>query len=262
MSRHAPSSLIRAFRACLAHPALLALLLHLFPAPAAAGARSGAKLPPGVFLGSLEGEESPMVFLAFNKRMTAAYDERGGSLFLAWDGPAAPSANPTAGPAQGPMPPGTSAAPVRRYAASGPVYHRRLNPSPWSVRGPKGNIPVTVAFAGVSAHGELAALSWTLRLPDGRKIAVREVPTFDNHYGDNGLFRTFTVTGIPAGMAVRLDLGGRGMEATWGGGGTGGVAEERGRPFFVQEADGESPLKVTWSAAPALGVPALGEDLK
>jgi hypothetical protein len=110
-----------------------------------------------------------------------------------------------------------------------------------------------VRFEGISARGDLAALEWSLRLPDGRSIRVTEVPMYDDHYGDDGLFRNFEVNGIPAGHSVRLDLGGRGMPETWGGGADGGIAVEAGRRLLVQEADGQTPLKVTWSDPRAPG---------
>lgn len=76
---------------------------------------------------------------------------------------------------------------------------------------------------------------------------VSERPEFDDHYGDNALFRNFEVTGIPAGMTLRLEVGGRGMAETWGGGATGQVIREGDRYFLLQELDGETPLKVSWS---------------
>jgi hypothetical protein len=209
-----------------------------------------------VFRGILEGEASPMVFLAVGKSMVLAYDERGGSLFQAWNGKALPASGPgssarSAGAApkagKGALATASPAASTTAFRASGAVFHRRTNARPWEVRGPGGKVKVTVALEGVSARGDLAALEWILRLPDGRSIRVTEVPMFDDHYGDEGLFRNFTVTGIPPGHSVRLDLDGRGMPETWGGGGDGGIVMEGGRRYFVQEADGQTPLKVTWS---------------
>lgn len=211
-------------------PRLESLLPVLFAAGLLAGA--GATLDGWVFRGELADEPGPVIIMTLNPQMSLAYDERGGSLLLAWKGKADAVAGSGA---------------IRQYKPSGPVYHRRANPTPWSLRGPKGDVPVTVAFEGAGPHGDLASLSWSLRLSDGRRITVRETPMFDDHYGDNGLFRTFTVAGIPKGMTLRLDLGGRGMAESWGGGGDGGLVEESGRRFLEQASDGTTPLKVTWS---------------
>lgn len=195
-------------------------------------AGAGSALDSWVFRGGLAGEQGPMILMVLNPQMSLAYDERGGSLLLAWKG----KADAVAG-----------SGPIRNYKASGPVYHRRANPAPWSLRGPKGDVKVTVAFEGVAPLGELASLAWSLRLSDGRRISVRETPMFDDHYGDNGLFRNLAVAGIPKGMTLRLELDGRGMAETWGGGGDGGIVEEGGRRYLEQATDGETPLKVTWS---------------
>lgn len=215
-------------------PRRLSLLRPFTAILLAAGllAAPGATLDGWVFRGALAGEPGAFILMTLNPEMSLAYDERGGSLLLAWKGKADAVAGSGA---------------IREYKASGPVYHRRTNPSPWSLRGPKGDVPVTIAFEGVAPHGGLASLAWSLRLRDGRRISVRETPMFDDHYGDNGLFRTFTVAGIPKGMVLRLELGGSGMAEAWGGGGDGGIVEESGRKYLEQASDGSTPLKVTWS---------------
>lgn len=231
------------------------------PSPGSVASADAPSSP--AFRGFLEGEASPMVFLAIAEGMTLAYDEQGGSLFLAWNGKARPASGPgpSPGPAGAPVRAGKSLpvpASTAVYRASGDVYHRRTRPRPWEVRGPGGKVEAAVRFEGISARGDLAALEWSLRLPGGRIIRVTEVPMFDDHYGDEGLFRNFTVTGIPPGHSLRLDLEGRGMAETWGGGGDGGMVVEEGRRAMVQEADGQTPLKVTWSrpAAPGSAAPA------
>jgi hypothetical protein len=231
-----------------------------------APAHAGRPRDPWVFRGSLEGRPG-LVFLALHIHMTVAYDTAGCSLFLAWKGKAETET--------GPMPAGPgSAAWGPEYRAAGPVYHKRINPSPWSLRGPQGNVPVTVRMAAAEPAGEQARLEYILTFSAGgaaksakavkpikplkagkagrqgkaaQAIKVVETPEFDDHYGDNALFRTFEVTGIPAGMSLRLELGGRGMTETWGGGAVGRVEKEGDRFFLVQELDGATPLKVTWS---------------
>jgi hypothetical protein len=223
----------------------------------AATAHAGRPRDPWVFRGSLEGRPG-LVFLALHTHMTVAYDTAGCSLFLAWKGGAETET--------GPMP----AAPGSvdwgpEYRAAGPVYHKRINPSPWTLRGPQGNVPVTVRLAAAEPAGEQARLEYVLTVGAGgaakplkagkaggkgkaaQAIKVVETPEFDDHYGDNALFRTFEVTGIPAGMSLRLELGGRGMTETWGGGAVGRVEREGDRFYLAQELDGATPLKVTWS---------------
>ena len=70
------------------------------------------------------------------------------------------------------------------------------------------------------------------------------------------------MAGLPAGTALRLDLGGTGLPESWGGGGDGALAEEEGRRCLVQGRDGLTPLKVTWSEAPAAGDPSFGGGWK
>jgi hypothetical protein len=225
----------------------MTFLLRVLPAPAAFLALAclsapGARAAPAqAFRGFLESEASPMIFLPAGTGMTLAYDVRGGSLFLAWKG----RAEPVPGPGGG-------------YRAAGTVYHRRASAYPWSVRGPKGILPVTVALKGLKSRGSLAVLEWELGLPGGRKVRVTELPRYDDHYGDPGLFREFEVAGLPEGMALRLDLTGTGLPESWGGGGDGALAEEDGRRLLVQSRDGTTPLKVNWSDHPASGDPALG----
>lgn len=208
---------------------------------------AGSALPgaDGPFRGFLEGEPSPMIFLPAGKEMTLAYDERGGSLFLAWKG----TADPLPGPGN-------------RFRPSGAVRHRRSASSPWSVRGPKGIIPVTVTFKSLRTRGPLTTLEWTLGLPGGRAVSVAETPAFDDHYGDAGLFREFAVAGLPEGATLRLDLTGTGLPESWGGGGDGALAEEEGRRLLVQSRDGMTPVKVTWSERPSPGDPAHGGGWK
>lgn len=226
-ARSAPAAFMAI--ACLAAMACLAA-----PAPS-----------PKPFRGFLEGEASPMIFLPAGKGMTLAYDERGGSLFLAWKGKAEALPGPGG-----------------RFKPAGAVCHRRTAASPWTVRGPKGIQPVTVTLKSLQAHGSLTALEWTLALPGGLRVAVVETPSYDDHYGDAGLFREFAVAGLPEGMTLRLDLTGTGMPESWGGGGEGALAEEEGRRFLVQSRDGTTPLKVNWSDAPASGDPAWGGGWK
>ena len=200
--------------------------------------RASAQRPrdPWLFHGALEGRPG-MVFLALHKQMTVAYDRKGCSLFEAWKGAAVPET--------GPSPAGLG----EDFRPAGAIYHKRTNPAPWSVTGPKGNVPVTVRMAADTVEGEQARLEYVLSLPGGKRIRVRETPEFDDHYGDNALFRNFEVTGIPAGMALRLEVDGRGMTETWGGGAVGRVEKEGTRYFFIQELDGETPIKVTWSGS-------------
>jgi hypothetical protein len=223
-------------------PTLAVSFILCFSASSAASSPKAAA-PAWAFRGILAGEEIPAVFLALNDGMSLAYDERGGSLLLAWKGKPVPEA-----PSAGPSPAGT----LPRYRASGPVYHRRSASAPWSVGGPKGNIPVSISLQGVSAEGDLAAVTWRLSLPGKRIVTVKEVPMFDDHYGDPGVFRNFSVTGLPQGTSLRLSLAGRGMPVTWGGGGEGGLAGEGDSLAFVQGRDGETPLKATWSPEAAV----------
>lgn len=230
---------------------LLLLLSACLPLSLSAGPKP-EPLPAGVFRGLLAGDGRPLVFVALNDRMTLAYDEAGGSLLHAWRGKVVPLDRGTvAAPAAAP---GATA----RFRPEGLEYHRRDARSPWAVRGPKGNIPVTVGFAGAGLKGGLPSLRFTLRLAGGARVSVEETPMFDDHYGDAGLFRNFEVKGLPPGDTLRLDLSGRGLPATWGGGGDGGLAEAAGKTFLVQSADGETPLKVTWSDPAAGREPARG----
>jgi len=104
-----------------------------------------------------------------------------------------------------------------------------------------------VRLAATAVVGGKARLDYVLTLPGGRQIKVRETPEFDDHYGDNALFRNFEVTGIPAETAIRLQVDGRGMPEVWGGGAEGRVEKEGAHWFFIQEMDGVTPIKVTWS---------------
>lgn len=206
---------------------------------AALAAQAGPAAANRPFRGFLEGEASPMIFLPAGKGMTFAYDERGGSLFLAWKGRA--EALP---------------GPGNRFRPSGAVCHRRSAAFPWSVRGPEGIKPITVTLKSLKAEGPLATLEWNLKLPGGRSVSVAETPAFDDHYGDPGLFREFAVAGLPDGTALRLDLTGTGLPESWGGGGDGALADEEGRRVLIQDRDGTTPLKVTWSEVPSPGDPA------
>jgi hypothetical protein len=220
----------------------LPLMFLLMPAgPASAG----RPRDPWVFRGSLP-DKTGLIFLALHKEMTVAYDEEGCSLFLAWNGPAERPSGPAA---TGPQPSDGSAP---EYRAAGAVYHRRRNGSPWSARGPQGNIPVTPEFLAARIEGGRVVFAYALTLRGGSVVSINETPEFDDHYGDKALFRNFEVTGIPAGVSIRLEIGGvpgKGMAETWGGGAAGRIVEEEGRRFLIQDVDGATPIKATWSKA-------------
>lgn len=223
----------------LPRPGAVPLFVLISAFAAGAGSPGSPTLPDGVLRGLLAGDGTPCLFITLDPEMSLAYDELGGSLLLAWKG------RPVPDPSPGPAPAGGR----KTYRAEGAVYHRRSSRAPWEAIGPKGNQPVTVTFKGISERRSLRVIAWRLGLPGGKSVSVEEVPMFDDHYGDPGVFRNFTVTGLPPGLALRLSLAGRGLPETWGGGGEGGLQGSGDSLSFRQDRDGETPLKVTWSPA-------------
>ncbi len=195
---------------------------------------------PWIFRGRIEGRA--VTLLALHREMTVVFDEVGCAVFLVWKGDAVPKAAGNVRKA-----PEGSENSLPEYLPNGPIYYRRISDSPWSLRGPQGNIPVTVHFQFVRQTEAHAEFEYGIEVKGGAMILVRELPEFDDHYGQNGLFRNFTVTGIPTGDTLRLDMDGQGMPDTWGGGATGRVVVDGPHRFWEQETDGSTPIKVTWT---------------
>ena len=232
-------------------PVCLAAWSLAFWITAAVGEPPRGAPAPWVFRGLLD--DKPVIFMILRPDMTLAYDEAGCSLYRAWKGGPRLLDEPAAGSA-------------RAYRADGADYHIRRSASPWSVRGPSGNVPVTVRFEGLTGEGGTAGLApgkpmpgniidkqmavtlnYSLLLPGGGRIRVRETPAFEDHYGDRGIFRRISMFGIPPRLEVRLQLSGKGMPESWGGGANGAPRQEAGVWLLFQAEDGEAPLKVTWS---------------
>lgn len=193
-------------------PPVLALALILSGSwPAAKPFRDSS-----VFRGALP-DRPGLIFMALHPEMTAAYDGKTGVLFQA------------------------------THPVNGLVYHRQSRLNLWSVRNIKGVVSAKPKFDKVIQVEGHTALRTILRLPEGRKITIVEMPGFDNHYGDNALLRNITITGIPPGYTVTLALSGDVAGEIWGGGGMGQLSESKeGKWSLIQSQDGESPLKVTW----------------
>lgn len=143
----------------------LSLVLALLPQTTVFPARPERPRDPWVFRSVLDGR-ARMVTLALSDEMWVAYDAASCSLYKAWQG-GVQFAGAVYTNEHGPQP-----------TTAGARYTEGLAGDVWQAE--VGGVPVAAKaeWRGYELSRGQAILRYDIRLPDGRKIAVRETPEF------------------------------------------------------------------------------------
>jgi hypothetical protein len=179
-----------------------------------------------VYRGDWDGRKGLLLFAASPSSMTLVYDTARCGLYQAWRGPV--------------------------LKPRSPLFHRQEADTLWRVRKAGVNLAVRPRFVGFEEDSTgYLGLHYSLELPGGKSVQVREVPAYDDHYGDMALRQEFRIQGMEEGMRVSVRLGGKAYawKELWGLSANGELTGAPGAETLETPDDGVSAVKVTFEGS-------------
>jgi hypothetical protein len=207
-------------------------------------------LDPWVIRGVMTDNKYRLVIIALHESLSAVYEATSCGLYMTWAG-GVQDGNATyrhGGGGAGctwTSNQGDNGQCGASHHPQGPVLHKQDESTVWTVSINGSPADIQVNFEGYYLKGDMLTLWYTLRLPDGRKIDIKEIPEYDPT--GQGLSRAFTFSGIEAGLSVSLSLNGAtaGYSETWQAEGSGQISNGA---TLTQTVDGQTTVTGTWRA--------------